>query len=242
MVGAAEAAMASLLNEPPRLGDDATGTIVWLIDTDRHAAALPLAECLLPSDERQRATALRHAPRRAGFILARACLRNWLSMHDTRGRKPADWAFSPGPRGKPELPGDAPAKDFSISYSGELVVLAISTRARVGIDLEAHREEDFAGISRRFLHPEEVASLPSNGAPNHAATFLRYWTIKEAVAKSTGLGFGLPFAALAARLSPPALTIWPPEYTALARTRLFTETIITLSGPYYLALAVTSDA
>ncbi|MCB1511212.1 MAG: 4'-phosphopantetheinyl transferase superfamily protein [Hyphomicrobiaceae bacterium] len=236
------AALHSLLDRPPRFSDPVTDTHLWLIDTDAHAAAVGAAEDLLSADERLRAAGLRHAPRRAGYILARAVLRNWLSARDRKHRQPRDWVLDTATRGKPRLPSDAPARDFSVSYSGELAALAISTGARIGVDLEAHREEDFSGVSRRFLHPDECAALPAASAPDHAARFLRYWTIKEAVSKSMGLGFGLPFTAMAARLDPPALVAWPPEHAALAQTRLLTETVITLSGPYYLALAITPEA
>jgi 4'-phosphopantetheinyl transferase len=102
--------------------------------------------------------------------------------------------------GRPFLPGtDLHA---SITHSGDLVGLALTAVAPVGLDVERISDVDLDGLSRMVLHPDERAG-PDD--------FFVYWTRKEAVVKATGDGLRVPLAQVrvSAPGSPPELVAYP---------------------------------
>jgi 4'-phosphopantetheinyl transferase len=72
--------------------------------------------------------------------------------------------------------------DFNISHSGDMVVCALSTNSRIGIDIERLREIRIAAFER-FLKTRERAWVGEN-----TRRFFELWTQKEAVVKSYGEG------------------------------------------------------
>lgn len=92
-------------------------------------------------------------------------------------------------RGKPFIPG-GPA--FSISHSGEMVVLAVAGQGAVGIDIEQIRPIPLEGFSRYL---PEVKDLPDRGAAV-SEPFFALWTQKEAVLKGAGEGLLAPLGAI----------------------------------------------
>jgi 4'-phosphopantetheinyl transferase len=87
------------------------------------------------------------------------------------------------PHGKPHLPDTG--LHASITHSGDLVGLALTPVAPVGLDVERISDVNVEGLSRTVLHPDE------RGEPDE---FFTYWTRKEAVVKATGDGLGVPLA------------------------------------------------
>lgn len=79
--------------------------------------------------------------------------------------------------GKPYLEG---GPEFSISHSGTMVAIAISTHGPVGIDLEQIQHIPIA-IFRDQFTADEWVNIISSSSP--LATFYQYWTMKEAVLK-----------------------------------------------------------
>lgn len=78
---------------------------------------------------------------------------------------------------------DYPDIRFSISHSGNLVVLAMS-ETEVGIDIEEIKPRNFeAVVNRHFSEDEKKEAADLEG-------FLRVWTRKEAYLKLTGEGLG----------------------------------------------------
>ncbi len=76
---------------------------------------------------------------------------------------------------------DYPDIRFSISHSGDLVVLAM-TDTEIGIDIEEIKERNYQPIvSRQFTEGERAEVNDLNG-------FLSVWTRKEAYLKLTGEG------------------------------------------------------
>jgi 4'-phosphopantetheinyl transferase len=86
------------------------------------------------------------------------------------------------PHGRPLLPGTG--LHASITHSGELVGLALTGVAPVGLDVERITDVDLDGLAGVVLHPDERA-------PDRDA-FFTYWTRKEAVVKATGDGLAVP--------------------------------------------------
>jgi 4'-phosphopantetheinyl transferase len=96
------------------------------------------------------------------------------------------------PHGRPVLPGTG--LHASITHSGDLVGLALTGIAPVGLDVERISDVDLDGLAGIVLHPDERA--PDGDA------FFTYWTRKEAVVKATGDGLGVPLSEV--RVSQPA--------------------------------------
>ncbi|BAP58038.1 4'-phosphopantetheinyl transferase [Thioploca ingrica] len=79
--------------------------------------------------------------------------------------------------------------DFNISHAGDYVICAITTRGRVGIDIELIKPinlEDF----QHYLTPQEWQAIISS--PVSYEVFYNYWTIKESVIKADGRGLSIP--------------------------------------------------
>lgn len=107
---------------------------------------------------------------------------------------PADLDIRSDSRGRPFLP-DYPDMDFNLSHTDGLSVLAVS-RDIVGVDVERLRDDfDAEAISRKVFSARESARIP-RGVPPSKTPFFDYWTIKEAYAKSVGMGMRLNFGAI----------------------------------------------
>ena len=79
--------------------------------------------------------------------------------------------------------------DFNISHAGEYVICAITTKGRVGIDIELIKPinlEDF----QHYLTSQEWQAIVSS--PVSYEVFYNYWTIKESVIKADGRGLSIP--------------------------------------------------
>lgn len=86
---------------------------------------------------------------------------------------------------KPEVVGGK--ANFSVSHCGSWVCVAVSTVAPVGVDIQV--------VSADYPWPLLCDQLAEAG--NRPATrwqFLRTWTLKEAYAKSIGIGLAVPMA------------------------------------------------
>ena len=86
--------------------------------------------------------------------------------------------------GKPYLKNEK--KYFTISHSGNYVVLAIANR-EIGVDIEKTTHYSDA-VARRCFTPLECEWMHHQGS-NEAFYYL--WTAKESVMKASGLGFSL---------------------------------------------------
>lgn len=85
--------------------------------------------------------------------------------------------------GKPALPA---LPDFSISHSGDWVLLAVGA---AGVDAERGDRPLPNPLPQTWLHPDEIACLHQNQPPEF---WLERWTRKEAWSKYLGGGLLLP--------------------------------------------------
>ncbi|WP_165546649.1 4'-phosphopantetheinyl transferase family protein [Kribbella soli] len=90
------------------------------------------------------------------------------------------------PHGKVRVTGPRTGWELSISHSGDLVGVAVGTVAPLGLDVEQVRAVEMESMAPLVLTPSEQRQLTST------ADFIRYWTRKEAVVKSTGDGLRQP--------------------------------------------------
>ena len=85
--------------------------------------------------------------------------------------------------GKPYLSGHE-GFEFSLSHSGDMVVLAISDKP-VGADVETVKGKDWR-MFHRFLSEEEMKMIETAKEPE--GRFFEVWTVREAFSKEEGKG------------------------------------------------------
>ncbi len=97
-----------------------------------------------------------------------------------------EWESAYGLYGKPFVK-DYPEIEFSLSHSGDMVILAVSS-SPVGADVEKICD---IGISEfdSFLNEREKRIIAEAGDPLTA--FYRIWTARESFAKMTGRGLAI---------------------------------------------------
>jgi len=141
----------------------------------------------LAADERARAARFRvDAPRRR-YVAARGLLRRLLGGCL---EVPAERIeIAPGPNGKPVLADGG--LQFSVSHSGDWVLVAIASDRPLGADVEEIRATpDLLDLARRYFAAEEVLALEGLAAGERPAAFFELWTCKEACLKVHGEGLG----------------------------------------------------
>lgn len=90
--------------------------------------------------------------------------------------------------GKPSLP-NLPIH-FSLSHCKDAVACAVSDY-NIGIDVESIVPYN-PDVARRVCTAEELKMLEQS--PNKDVSFIKLWTVKEAISKYEGMGLSLPFA------------------------------------------------
>jgi 4'-phosphopantetheinyl transferase len=169
----------------------AGGCQVWWGDA---ADAGPRHDALLAADDLTRRDRLtRPADRRrltAAWAVARVLLGAAVGVPPARVRIDRTCPGCGAQHGKPRLLDD-PAVQFSVSHSGDVVVVAVHRGGAVGVDVEeigrfGPAELDL--LAGQVLAPEERGCLRAVPAGERAAAFTTYWVRKEAVVKLTGEG------------------------------------------------------
>jgi 4'-phosphopantetheinyl transferase len=118
-------------------------------------------------------------------LLGRALLRRLLVR--ATGVSSAGWTFEAEPSGRPIARNGRCVRvpSVSLSHSGGWVACAVSDAGPVGIDIEVHRlSRNLVGIAAAAFGPDERWQVAANGASG----FYRIWTLKEAMAKASGVG------------------------------------------------------
>lgn len=127
--------------------------------------------------------------------------------------------------GKPRL-RDAADLHVSVSHSGNLIAVATTPTAPIGVDVEVVTERDYLDLARAFLAPGELV--------DGSDSFYTLWTRKEAVIKATGDGLRMPLPRVAVSPADKA-----PELVEYAGTRLSCSMADLQPEPGYIgALAI----
>jgi 4'-phosphopantetheinyl transferase len=142
----------------------------------------------LSHDERHRSARLRFARDRQRFIAARGVLRALLGRY--LGTRPSQIRFAYNAFGKPELSPEFGSRlRFNLAHSADLALIAITTDAAIGVDLEYIRPQpDYIDIARSVFSAAEVDQLNRLPSHLHPEAFLSCWTKKEAYMKARGEG------------------------------------------------------
>jgi 4'-phosphopantetheinyl transferase len=197
--------------------------IWWARPVAEHGALL----ALLDAGERGRWSRFHRDEDRARYLAAHALARIVLAGH--LGASAAGLGFATvcgqcggTDHGKPQLRA-AGGIAFSLSHSGERVVLAVARDAAVGVDVERlNARRDVAGLIPAVLSAAEQHTIAVPAAAG-ALALLRYWTRKEALLKATGHGLAIAPATITVTPpdAPPALVAWTAAPPLEADAHLF---------------------
>ncbi len=181
--------------------DDRGRVALWHLPLSPDGGAAAVADrALLESfrawlspAERERQQRFRFEKDRARDLLTRGLVRSVLSRYAPVA--PAHWRFATGAAGRlviDEAHGLAGRLDFNLSHAERLIVLAVSSGAAVGVDLESlHRRADLS-LADQWFSADEAAALHALPAAAQPRRLLELWTLKESYLKARGLGLTLP--------------------------------------------------
>jgi 4'-phosphopantetheinyl transferase len=158
----------------------------WILPVDVPPDTAAGCRDVLDDGERARAAAFLSPRDRQRFTVAHGALR-FLAGHELDTR-PAALTWVPGPNGKPALVPPWSGLHTSLSHSGDMIAVAISTGRPVGADIQ-HLVPglDPVALSARFFPPEEHAYVAAGrDAGARADRFAQLWARKEAVVKAAG--------------------------------------------------------
>ncbi len=166
---------------------------VWRASLQHPPASVADLRSTLSQDDRARCARLRSSRHRRRCTVGRGVLRLVLARYT--GKSPHELTFRYGDAGKPLLrdppgPTSGSRLHFNLSHSDELMLIAVSHRAPVGIDVERlrpimHMEE----IAERWLLADEYQAIRrAPTAMRKAQLFFAAWTSAEARAKASGEG------------------------------------------------------
>lgn len=158
---------------------------VWSIDVSRVPVAR--GRDRLDADERSRADRFRFPGDRARYLAAHVALREILGRY--LGIDPARLRYSTTGLGKPFVPGRP--IEFSLSHSGDAILIAVARDRAVGVDVERIQPEfPFQAIVDRYFPAHEKSALLRVHPSGRCRQFFGMWTRKEAALKLTGRGLG----------------------------------------------------
>lgn len=220
-------------------GDDAAVVDVWIAYCD--TMSLPDAERLhrglLSPDEDQRFRTFVHDHDRHSYLLAHVMLRRALSTYAPVAAR--DWVFSAGEFGKPFLSGPVRLPHgFNISHTRGAVACAVAPDRPVGVDLQVDPGAGIiSSLASHVFSDREAAMLNRLSTTERDRVATRLWTLKEALAKATGVGIRLPFHQVDFCIEPdrPAwLRSSPPDIDVAAWTFACFE----MRSKYWMSIAV----
>jgi len=162
---------------------------VWCAGPDELVSDQPCFAETLSAGERNRAERFQFDRDRDRFIARHGLLRRILGHY--LSLDPAGISFIYESRGKPALPVAVGGQTlhFSLSHSDGLVLVAVSGRCALGVDVERVRpipESD--QIVAKWFSARENAMLSALSAEQKLEAFFNGWTRKEAYLKATGEG------------------------------------------------------
>jgi 4'-phosphopantetheinyl transferase len=169
---------------------------IWCITIDRRAHELRAWRRVLSDDECARMDRFQFEADRRRYLVGRAVLRTLLGRR--LGIGPGAVRFSYSAYEQPLLAADLAASrlQFSVSHSGELVLVALTQGRAVGVDVERIRTDLAVDkIATRFFSPRERDILAAVPATRQHDAFFACWTRKEAYIKARGDGLNLPLDA-----------------------------------------------
>jgi 4'-phosphopantetheinyl transferase len=162
----------------------------WCISTDELSREdESSAEALLSPEERARTDSFYFEYDRRSYLAAHAALRLLLARYT--GESAESLTIQKDANGRPMLENSK--LHINLSHSGNAVLIALSSAAPVGVDVEKIRGiPDVMAIARSHFSVAEVDAIIRLPPPQRATAFLVIWTRKEAFVKAIGRGLSFP--------------------------------------------------
>ena len=166
--------------------------VVWSVSLDGEGAPEWLS-----SAERSRADAAINPANRRRWMRGRAALRHILGGY--LEMDPAALVFISEVHGKPRL---EVGPKFNLSHCDDVMLVAVSAGAEVGIDVEqcGRLDADWRSVTRRVFSSTELEELETIPKSQQPAAALRGWVRKEAYAKARGVGLAYGFSSFTVKL------------------------------------------
>ncbi|TMQ52975.1 MAG: 4'-phosphopantetheinyl transferase superfamily protein [Candidatus Eisenbacteria bacterium] len=187
-------------------GNSSREVVVRILRTEilENKARASRAAAMLSADERGTFERLPPGAARRDYLGAHALARTTIA--EQVGVEPERLLIRSSPWGRPELvaPGSHRRLSFSLSHADGIALCAVTRCGAVGADVESlrHVGPDPLGVAATICSEREREALLATPAPLRAERFLSLWTLKEAFAKATGLGFRLDLGRITLRLGP----------------------------------------
>lgn len=192
---------------------------------------------LLSASETARAALLKNERSLNRYIAGRGLLREILGGYLGIDAKHVELAAAE--HGKPFLPESQEELCFNLAHSGDNLLLAVTVRRAVGVDLELIIPgKPLEEMARLVFSPKERAQLSRLAPPRQEAAFYRCWVRKEACLKACGRGFSLPGSSF--DLSP--LDDNGAVMVACCDQQCWQVVDLAVASPYCAALAVESGS
>jgi 4'-phosphopantetheinyl transferase len=173
-------------------------------DPLRDPKTAALASALLSPAERDEAARLRRSRARRDYIGAHALVRTLVNRR--LGCAPHLVTLQSDPLGRPRVMAPAAACGLTagLSQADGVVCCAIAAGCFVGVDVEsvASVGRDPLRVARLICSEAEQEDLHTLPGGARAARLVSMWTIKEAIAKATGLGYHLSLTSITVRAAP----------------------------------------
>jgi 4'-phosphopantetheinyl transferase len=158
---------------------------------------------VLSADERGRAERIEPDRGRARFVTGRHVLRTILGSY--LGLAPERVEFTYELQGKPGVAREQNRSrlSFSLAHSRDRMLVAVTQRRSVGVDVEFVRPLfDATGIAECVFSAREQAALGALAPSEQLAGFFHGWTRKEAWLKAASAGPGWPPDSFSVSLGP----------------------------------------
>ena len=161
---------------------------VWTAPLDVGAAEMDELMHRLSPSEQKRVTGVLEERAARQYVVSRAMQRQLLAAYV--GGSPADIQFGIVAMGKPTLskPNQI-GLQFNTTHSGNVVIIAVTTKREVGVDVEVVRHVSRAlQVSKRCFSEEEHRALSVLPPEELDRAFLSIWVRREGTAKARGDG------------------------------------------------------
>lgn len=167
---------------------------IWRVRLDQTSEP-GLPDGVLAMDEIARADRFHFDKDRLKFIRCRVALRGLLAKYVGVPARKIHFEYQSG--GKPQLSKEQNHRqvEFNVSHSGDVALIAVGTKHRLGIDIEKIRHDvDTFSLAERFFSARERAGIRALPETLRLPAFYACWTRKEAFLKATGDGLSFPLA------------------------------------------------
>jgi 4'-phosphopantetheinyl transferase len=175
---------------------------VWSYLLDAENPDMDFFYNLLTEDEKTEINKIKIRKVRNQKVISKAIVKNILSKY--LGVTINQIKFSYNKFGKPVLPADINLQDlnFNVSHSGELGIIALTKKYKIGVDVERIAElADIDDIIQMCFSKDEQRLFHGVKDPEKTTLFYRIWTGKEAFVKAIGKGFSFPLKNISFKLN-----------------------------------------